>query len=240
MSVQTVARLCAPLLGLILLGQMIFAPASMARTLHVGAQSVPLTSDKRSSPALALRMPAGDVWYGFLVSGTVAGRLTVQMPSGIFSLIAPSNHTFSTIQADFPQIYTWDQTFLNNFPRWGNQNVWWTANHNNNLSATLGGHAPIWSNFHIQATCSATTGTYPHKGNPVLPNVANGNTAFASTVRQCWCRLKQRADGANGGWVFGGTFSTAALCAFSCPDGCANAAGLAAFRAVLFDAFENL
>jgi len=66
------------------------AHAVQTRTLRIGNQSVTLTSDKRSSPALAVQMPAGDIWYGFLTAGTAPGRLTVQMPSGqIHSLIAP-------------------------------------------------------------------------------------------------------------------------------------------------------
>jgi len=216
------------------------AHAVQTRTLRIGNQSVTLTSDKRSAPALAVQMPEGDIWYGFLTSGTAPGRLTVQMPSGdIFSLIPPTNHTFSTILADFPQIYTWDLAFRNTNPRWGNQNVTW-GNYEASLSIPLSGQLPIWPNFHIQATCSSTTGTYAVKGNPVLPNPANGNTAFASTERQCWCRLKQRSDSANGGWTFDRALSTAADCALWCPDRCTDlAANRAAFRAALFDAFVN-
>ena len=187
------------------------AYSASVRSLRFGTQSVTLTSDKRSAPALAVQMPEGDIWYGFLTSGTAPGRLTVQMPpSGnqwpgqVFSLIAATNHTFSDIQADFPRIWTWDQAFRNANPRWGDQAVQFNAGWYN-----LTGPG-IWPTYHVQATCSATTGTYAVKGNPVLPNPANGNTAFASTERQCWCRLKQRADGANGGWVFFRANSTAA------------------------------
>jgi len=65
----------------------------MARTLHIGNQSVPLTSDKRSSPALAVRMPENDVWYGNLVAGTAPGRLTIRMPDNqVYSLTEPLVH----------------------------------------------------------------------------------------------------------------------------------------------------
>jgi len=237
MFLQTVLVLAAAL-----------AAPAYARTLYIGGQSVALTSDKRSSPALAVQIPGDGIWYGFLMPGTAAGRLTVQLPpesqwpGQIFSLTVPSNHTFSTISADFPQIYTWDATFRNANPRWGNQDVHWDAAlpSPNSLQSPLSGHPPIWPNFHVQTTCSATTGTYPDKGNPVLPNLANGNTAFASNQIQCWCRLKRRSDGANGGWVFRGTRPTADNCAVGCPRNCANgAADGTVFRSVLLSAFEN-
>jgi len=114
-----------------------------------------------------------------------------------------STHTFSTIAADFPRIWTWDQAFRDANPRWGNQNVSFNAGWYN-LTAVN-----IWPNFHVQATCSSTTGTanwttgvFTTNSSITLPNPANGNTAFGSTERQCWCRLKQRSDGANGAWVF--------------------------------------
>ena len=245
MSVQTVARLCAPLLGLILVGQMIFAPASMARTLHIGNQSVTLTPDKRSTPALAVQLPEG-IWYGFLTPGTAPGRLTVRMPDNqILSLRTAPDYTFSTIQADFPRIWTWDHAFRDANPRWGNQAVWWDLNWYNNanmpqLSAPLSGYPAIYPTYWVQATCSATTGSWATKGNPVLPNPANGNSAFASNQMQCWCRLKRRSDGANGGWIFHWTISSAALCAIDCPGNCANHAAVRSdIRSALLDAFAN-
>ena len=70
------------------IGLLIAVPVH-ARTLRVGTQSVPLTTDKQSTPALAVRV--GNVThYGFLVSGTAPGRLTVRMPAGqIHSLTPP-------------------------------------------------------------------------------------------------------------------------------------------------------
>jgi len=237
------------LIAAVFLWQMMFASAVYAqqtRTLHIGGQAVTLTSDKRSSPALVVQMPEGDRWYGFLTSGTVPGRLTLQMPDNqIFSLRTAPNYTFSTIQADFPRIYTWNLTFWDANQRWGNEVVWWDLNWYNNtntpqLSAPLSGHPAIYPMYWVQATCSATTGTYAVKGNPILPNPANGNTAFASNQTRCWCRLKRRSDGANGGWVFNGALSPAAWCATRCPIDCAyHAADLSGFRAALLAAFAN-
>ena len=203
------------------------AYSASVRSLRFGTQSVTLTSDKRSAPALAVQMPEGDIWYGFLTSGTAPGRLTVQMPpSGnqwpgqVFSLIAATNHTFSDIQADFPRIYTWNGSQVGLPNRFGNQSV---SNFNStswdaNLSIERWGLAAIYPTYWVQATCSATAGTYAVKGNPAPPYTtplvaspnAAGNTVFGSTERHCWCRLKQRADGANGGWVFIWALSTAA------------------------------
>jgi len=231
------------------------AKAQQTKTLHIGGQVVALTSDKRSTPALVVQMPEGDRWYGTLVSGTAPGRLTVQMPQSgqwagqVFSLIAPTGHTFSDIVTDFPRIWTWDLAFWNTNPRWGNQNVNWDATRPTpaSLQAPLSGSPRVWPDFHVQAACSSITGTagwstgvFTSQSNIALPNVPNGNIDFASAERQCWCRLKRRSDGANGGWVFDFANSTAAVCATHCPYSCAfNAATHAAFRAALFNAFVN-
>jgi len=84
-----------------------FSQAPMAyaqtKTLRIGNQSIELTSDKRSTPALAVQMPTGDIWYGHLVAGTSAGRLTVQMPSGqIHSLVAPPGEPFRIHLTNMP------------------------------------------------------------------------------------------------------------------------------------------
>jgi len=211
----------------------ISAHAQQMRTLRIGGQAVTLTSDKRSSPALAVQMPEGDIWYGFLTSGTAPGRLTVQMPGGdVFSLIAPPppNYTFSTILADFPQAWTWDQAFRNTNPRWNNRPVDFDAGWYNLTGVG------IWPTYHIQATCSATMGANAVKGNPVLPS----SNTFAGNELRCWCRLKRRSDGANGGWVYWGGWSTANNCASLCPDICARiAVNDTTFRTALFNAFAN-
>jgi len=217
------------------------AHAAQTRTLRIGNQSVTLTSDKRSAPALAVQID-NTVWYGYLVNGTAPGRLTVQMPGGqIHSLTAPPINILNAISADFPRVWTWDQAFRDANPRWGNQNVWWNTEHDNNLSIERWGLARIWPEYHIQATCGTLAGTNAVKGDPgTLPAVSNGTTTFAAANRQCWCRLKQRSDGANGGWVFFWTRSSAAACAYDCPLGCAgDAAVYPAFRSALFDAFNN-
>ncbi|MCL1786085.1 MAG: hypothetical protein FWG39_02965 [Alphaproteobacteria bacterium] len=216
---------------------MIFASAAHAqtKTLHFGTQSVELTSDKRSTPALHVKI--GDtIWYGFLAVGTAAGRLTFKTPAGdVYSLIAATNHTFSAILADFPQIWTWDLDFKNANPIWGNRTVDWSTTYHTGLT-----NMAVWPTYHVQATCSATAGAMHAKGNPVLTSVTNGTTAFASTERYCWCRLKQRSDGANGGWVFIYTYSSSSECAFDCPIYCAYGAATAtAFRTALFNAFAN-
>jgi len=200
--------------------------AQQTRILRIGTQSVTLTSDKRSSPALAVQMPEGDIWYGYLVSGTAPGRLTVQMPGGqIHSLIVPPGQTFSTIWADFPQVWTWDLDFRNTHPSYNGSNVAWTTNHN----AILASHG-LWPTYHLQAMCSNTTGTYPNRGTP----------HFANNGIQCWCRLKRRSDGANGGWVFVWSHGTGALCANACPARCANnSVDASIFRTALFNAFAN-
>jgi len=93
------------LLGLFLVSGV--AHAQQTRALHIGNQSVTLTSDKRSTPALAVQMPEGDIWYGFLTSGTAPGRLTVQMPDNqIYSLTAPPP----------PLVHGKFQVTLNNMP----------------------------------------------------------------------------------------------------------------------------
>jgi len=210
------------------------AHAATTRTLRIGNQSVTLTSDKRSAPALAVQMPAGDIWYGTLTGGTAPGRLTVQMPpSGqwagqIFSLIPPPNYTFSGIFADFPQVWTWDQEFRNVNPSWNGLTVFWLANQYNLTGAG------IWPAYHVQATCSATAATYMAKGNPVLPTLP-----FGGTARHCWCRLKRRSDGANGGWVWLFLFESASVCAINCPNNCAWGANDTAFRAAMLAAFAN-
>ncbi|MCL2758334.1 MAG: hypothetical protein FWE64_03375, partial [Alphaproteobacteria bacterium] len=62
------------------------------RTLYIGGQSIALTPDKRSTPALAVQLPEG-IWYGFLTPGTAPGRLTVRMPDNqVYSLIEPLVH----------------------------------------------------------------------------------------------------------------------------------------------------
>ena len=79
--------------------------AQQTRILRIGTQSVTLTSDKRSSPALVVQMPEGDIWYGYLTTGTAPGRLTVQMPGGqIHSLTPP------------PLVHGEFQVTLNNMP----------------------------------------------------------------------------------------------------------------------------
>ena len=211
------------------------AHAATTRTLRIGNQSVTLTSDKRSAPALAVQMHAGDIWYGTLTGGTAPGRLTVQMPAEsqfagqVFSLITA--HTFSTIQGDFPQVWTWDLTFRNTHPTYNGTTVSWGNAYDANLRAARDGHPPIWPTYHVQAMCSNTTGTSGVKGNPV----------HASNGQQCWCRLKQRDNNANGGWVFALTLSTTTThCASNCPANCAyNAADITNFRAALLGAFAN-
>jgi len=203
------------------------APA-YARTLHIGGQSVALTPDKRSSPALAVQIPGDGIWYGFLMPGTAPGRLTVQMPGGgIFSLIEspPTNHTFSTILADFPQVWTWDVNFRNAHTEYNDTPVWFTSEFDNSLATNA-----VWPTYHVQAMCSNTAGTPAQPGSPVHAN--NGI--------HCWCRLKRRADGANGGWVFMVAWTEPYHCANGCPRHCAaHAAVVSDFRAALLSAFAN-
>jgi len=200
--------------------------------MHIGPQAVILTSDKRSSPALAVRMPEGDIWYGFLTSDTAPGRLSLRMPGGdIFSLTPPPNHTFTTISADYPQIYTWNggqHGLPNNF---GGQSVRDFNSTARNAGLTNVG---VYPTYWVQSTCSPTTGTWAVQGDPALPAIP-----FSGTTRQCWCRLKRRSDGANGVWVFRRTDSTAADCAFICPSGCADANMDATFRSVALNTFTN-
>ena len=214
----------------------------MARTLHIGNQSVPLTSDKRSSPALAVRIE-NTVWYGTLASGTAPGRLTLRMPPAgqwageVYSLIepggCPAGYFCSTIWDDFPQVWTWSPEFRNTHPTWGGTTVWWDTSWYNSNTTALTNHG-IYPTYYIQMTCSTTTGSYAVRGNPVMPTLP-----FGGTTRQCWCRLKSRADSAAGGWVFLTSYSSAADCAH-CPVQCAdNAGGASVFRAALLNAFAN-
>jgi len=224
-----VLRLCACLT--LVLGQ---AYAATTKALRFGTQSVTLTSDKRSAPALAVQMPEGDIWYGFLASGTAPGRLTVQMPSGDnFSLIAPPpryNFSFSTIQEDFPQVYTWN----------GAQHGLPNAYHGRIGIYNFGGQGwdatitalNIYPTYWLQGICSTTSGAHMITGNPVYagPNVGS----------VCWCRLKRRSDNANGQWVLAGFFSNASECASRCPDGCAEGVvHTAAFRSLVLASFTN-
>jgi len=211
------------------------AHAQQTRTLRIGGQSVTLTSDKRSSPALVVQMPAGDIWYGFLTPGTAPGRLTLRMPSSgqwpnqVFSLTAPLSYhlSFSTISADFPQVYTWNggQHGLPDSYNGTNVHLFNSTTYNANLT-THGVYPTYW----IQAICSTTAGSWLQLGNPI--HAGNG--------MQCWCRLKRRTDDANGGWVFAQPGSTAISCANACPNACAFfAAGNVSFRTALLNAFAN-
>ncbi|MCL2758572.1 MAG: hypothetical protein FWE64_04655, partial [Alphaproteobacteria bacterium] len=171
---------------------------------------------KRSSPALAVRIE-NTVWYGTLASGTAPGRLTLRMPPAgqIFSLVAPF-FTFSAIEDDFPQIYTWNQAFqtanpvynLHTVSTWAHWITVFAAQHA--ALPVLG----IWPTYHVQAMCSNTAGTPAQPGAPV--HAVNGSG--------CWCRLKRQADNANGGWVFSDPYGSAGACAGFCPINCAFAA----------------
>jgi len=214
--------------------------AQQTRTLRIGGQAVTLTSDKRSAPALVVQMPEGDRWYGFLTSGTAPGRLTVQMPGGqIHSLVAPPplcppGYSCTAILDDYPQIYTWNggQHGLPNLYNGFTVQRFNGTEYDNALGSSLGGHPAVYPTYWIQAMCSNTTGTFPNRGNPV----------HSSTGRHCWCRLKQRATGANGRWVFLGSTGGAAAneCAIHCPNHCEfYLATLASFRPAMLSAFTN-
>jgi len=207
--------------------------AAPARNLRVGTQSVPLTTNKRSTPALAVRI--GNVThYGYLTSGTAPGRLTIRLPNGnVHSLIAPPpryNFSFSTIQEDFPQVYTWNgaQHGLPNEYH-GRTGIFNFGGTNWNASITA---INIYPTYWLQGICSTTSGAHMITGNPVYagPNVGS----------VCWCRLKRRSDNANGQWVLAGFFSNASECASRCPDGCAEGVvHTAAFRSLVLASFTN-
>ena len=213
------------ILLLILLGALPCAP-TYARTLHVGNQSIPLTADKRSAPALAVRID-DTTWYGFLAAGTAPGRLTVQMPGGqIHSLIPPTSHNVTDILADYPQIYTWNGSEHGLPNSYNGTSVYLFGSTADNANLT---NAGIYPTYWVQSICSNTAGAYLDRGNPV--HAGNGT--------RCWCRLKRRIEGANGGWVFWSN-SSPTDCAHYCPASCAHYAGIIPeFRAALFDAFEN-
>ncbi len=61
-----------------------------ARKLHVGENlTLYLANTKSSTPALHLAMPNGDTYYGLMQPGMVTGRLNIQMPDRIYSVINP-------------------------------------------------------------------------------------------------------------------------------------------------------
>jgi len=223
--------LCARSLVLVLfLASGMAAHAQQTKTLRIGGQAVTLTSDKRSTPALAVQIPGDGVYYGFLTNGTAPGRLTIQMPDNqVYSLINPTNHTFSGIFADYPQVWTWDLAFRNTHPTYNGVSVDWGTGLDSGLSTALGGHPAIWPTYHVQAICSSTPDTHPNAKNPVWAN-----------DRHCYCRLKRRSDEANGGWISRSANPTAAGCAAFCAYACAfDAASQVHRRAMLLDAFAN-
>ncbi|MCL2758018.1 MAG: hypothetical protein FWE64_01705 [Alphaproteobacteria bacterium] len=211
------------ILSLVLSGML--SAHAQAKSLRLGnGMVVHLTADKKSSPALHVLVD-GTIWYGFLTAGTATGRLTLRMPSGdIYSLIAGTSHTFSTIWDDHPQVWTWYQPFQNANPRYNGAVVIFNASWDG--LTRIG----VWPDYHLQTMCSNNTGTYAQPGNPV----------YAVNGLRCWCRLKRRSDGANGGWLFVWTTTTAAYCAVNCTQDCAgHTVEVPIFRSALFNAFAN-
>jgi len=223
------------LLILIIVGLLIAvsAYAQQTQTLRVGAQSIPLFLDKKSSPVLAVQMPEGDIWYGFLTSGTAPGRLTVQMPSGdIFSLFPPPDWCppgffCSTIWDDYPEVYTADPEFMAVNPHYNDGNVHISTVSEANIAALL--DAGIWPTYQVQAMCSDTNVGSWQVGEPV----------HSSTGLVCWCRLKRRYDGANGVWVQRYVNSSLSNCRTLCPSNCVGHAHGSSFRNIMLSSFAN-
>ncbi|MCL1786053.1 MAG: hypothetical protein FWG39_02795, partial [Alphaproteobacteria bacterium] len=220
-------RYSTPIIVLIFLGQMIFAPVwvhAQTKTLRFGNQSVTLTSDKKSTPALVFRTSDSVQYYGYLVGGAGPGLNFMTSGGERYHLAEapPSVDIFSAILADYPGVWTWDYEFWNIYPNYNNYAVTFIAAWDGLTGVG------IWPDYHVQAMCSNTVGAFANNGNP----------AHAGNGTNCWCRLKRRADGANGNWAFLATYSMDSDCADNCSPNCAaNTGGDAVFRTALLSAF---
>jgi hypothetical protein len=132
----------------------------------------------------------------------------------------------STIEEDYPQIYTWNPTFYTNNPTYNNTAVF-PPDSVDYYETDLTSHG-IWPDYHIQSMCSNNAGAS-------LPPV------YSSAGTHCWCRLKRVSDVESGQWVPGGqTFSSSNDCDANCAHSCAYGTAFdQEYRVAMLDAFQN-
>ena len=220
--------------------------AAPARNLRVGTQSVPLTTNKRSTPALAVRI--GNVThYGYLTSGTAPGRLTIRLPNGnVHSLIAPPatgwpphTLTFSTIQTDWSGgIVTFNLSEHGLPCVYNTHSVHYCGSTAPNAGLTNIG---IYPTYWVQTMCSSTVGINAIPGTANPSDFRFGNPVHSTGGLSCWCRLKRRSDNANGPWVSQSeprdtTHRCANNCGLNCPNALTDARNVT-FRQALLSGF---
>ncbi|MCL2330989.1 MAG: hypothetical protein FWC61_00400, partial [Proteobacteria bacterium] len=119
-----------------------------------------------------------------------------------------------TMQADYPNAFTYDPTFKASNPTWNGKTIYWDQTVYNNFSSRY--DSAYASGFYVQGMCSTLS-------SPVYPDT--GYPTFSATGTYCWCRLKYNSNNCSlsgSGWVQHGNLSTS--CFSHCPYYCAQMA----------------
>ncbi|MDR0449193.1 MAG: collagen-like protein [Rickettsiales bacterium] len=155
------------------------------------------------------------------IAGLATEAWVKQYVKDYLDSLTPVFSIIDAINADYPNIFTYDPTFMSSHPNYNGQSVYYDASWYQNFVNALPG-------YHMQSMCSNTAGTYQNVGNPV----------YNSSGSNCWCRLKRSSDGKNGAFVFNCPNSPASDCARDCANLCANSAAAASgFRSSLLSLF---